>query len=68
MHWGAGSEDVLVGGVRGREVASRRFEVGVGNGMARVAVASVTAEKSGHGLSEIGTGTLGFFKRSGRQL
>jgi hypothetical protein len=58
-----------MGGVRGREAASRKFEVEeVGNGMARVAVASVTVEKSGHGLDEAGTGTLGFFRRSGRQL
>lgn len=54
-----------MGGVRGREVTSRMFVVGVGN---KVAVASDTVEKSGQGLDDGGTGTFGFLSRSGRQV
>lgn len=72
VHCGAGteSEGVDIGGVIGREDVFRKFDVWVGKGIASVAVASVTVEKSGQGLDDWGTGTFGFFRfsRSGRQL
>ena len=56
--------DAIEGGVRGKEEMSGKL-VGAGNGMA---VASDTVEKSGQGLEEVGTGTLGFLSRSGRHV
>ena len=58
------SDALIEEGVSGSEDSSSKV-VGMGNGMA---VASDTAEKSGQGLDDGGTGRFGFSERSGRRI